>query len=429
MKKKLINSLVILVILCVALIHSCKKEPSLPVVTTQDVFDVTYTTATSGGNVTNDGGASIESRGLCWNTSPDPTTANDISIGGIGVGPFRKSITNLTAGTKYYLRAYATNSAGTGYGNEESFITTPIELPVLTTYPITFLTQTNVKTGGQITAFNGGYVSARGVCWGTTPNPTIELSTRTSENLMYHNFYSNISGLIPGTTYYVRAYATNETGTAYGNEITFTVHIEGTSITDIDGNVYNTVTIGSQIWMAENLRTTRFNNGTPIDNVTNSYWESYHPAYCWYRNDEAGYKSSYGALYNWDVVNQAYGTNVCPAGWHVPTDAEWTELTTYLGGELVAGGKLKEAGTAHWLGPNIDATNESGFTALPGGSSNFNWVFDIIGLSGNWWCSNYTAYNMAYHTLIRSMVSSSGNILRTPGDSRDGYSVRCLRDY
>jgi uncharacterized protein (TIGR02145 family) len=414
--KKLIFIITILVFF-----YSCKKDAALPVLLTQDVFDITYREATSGGNVTNDGGAQVIERGLCWNTSGSPTIDDDFVKGGMGLGPFRKNITALSPGTNYYLRAYATNSAGTGYGNEITFATVQLEVPVLATYPITFTSQTSITTGGYITEENGSHPTKRGVCWNTSPNPTIDLSTRTSDGTLNGNFYSKISGLIPGTTYYLRAYATNDAGTGYGNEFKFTIHIAGTTITDVEENVYNTITIGTQVWMADNLKTTRFNDNTPINLLTNGLLQSNNPAYCWYYNNEAKYKPDYGALYNWNTVLNYTGKNVCPTGWHVPTDKEWTTLTTYLGGESVAGGKMKEPGTVHWLGPNNEATNESGFRALPGGTTNFNWGFNFMGLTGSWWSSD--------QALIRTIYSYYGYIERTSSNQNFGYSVRCLRDY
>jgi uncharacterized protein (TIGR02145 family) len=144
------------------------------------------------------------------------------------------------------------------------------------------------------------------------------------------------------------------------------INVDFFKVSDVDGNTYKVVIIGTQVWMAENLKTTKYSDGTPIPLVTdNTAWSNLTtPGYCWYNNDSATIAQTYGALYNWYTVNTG---NLCPAGWHVPTDAEWTILITYLGGEDVAGGKLKEAGTAHWSSPNTGATNETGFTALPGG--------------------------------------------------------------
>ncbi|MBI5010148.1 MAG: fibrobacter succinogenes major paralogous domain-containing protein, partial [Bacteroidia bacterium] len=137
-------------------------------------------------------------------------------------------------------------------------------------------------------------------------------------------------------------------------------------VSDIDGNVYQTVTIGTQVWMKENLKTTKLNDGIALPNVIdNAAWAALTTTgYCWYNNDATTYKSTYGALYNWYAVNTG---KLCPIGWHVPSDDEWTLLTTFRGGYSVAGGKLKETGTLHWTSPNTGATNETGFTALPGG--------------------------------------------------------------
>jgi uncharacterized protein (TIGR02145 family) len=416
------------IFLVVLLINSCKKD-ELPTLSTQDVTEVTYTTANSGGIVTDDGGSSIVARGLCLNTTGSPTMTDILVKSGSGSGPFKKSITKLTPGTKYYIRAFAQSDAGIGYGNELSFETVAIQVPLLTTYPVIFETQTTINTGGEVLAEYGGFVSERGICWSTTANPTVELSTKTKASLVNGNFYSKITGLTAGTTYYLRAYATNEAGTGYGNEFNFTIHVDGTPVTDVDENIYNTVRIGTQVWMTENLKVTRFNDKTPISLVTSGYWQTVYPAYCWYNNDEAAYKPDYGALYNVYAAIQYYDKNICPTGWHVPDDGEWTTLITYLGGDSVAGGKLKESGTAHWLSPNPDATNESGFTALPGGTTNFNLGFSFVGLSGYWWSSGIGAFNMGTSHIIRAIFSHYNYVLRTNADNNYGYSIRCIRDY
>ena len=196
-----------------------------------------------------------------------------------------------------------------------------------------------------------------------------------------------------------------------------------TTVTDIDGNVYHTVTIGTQVWMVENLKTTKYRNGDPIPNVTaNANWAALTSgAYCWYNNDAATYKSSSGALYNWNAV--ADSRKIAPIGWHVPTDAEWATLTDYLGGLSVAGGKLKDL--AHWQTPNTGATNSTGFTALPGGDRNYDGAFFDSGSGGYWWTSTeYSAANAWHWSMIYDYgVVSRGYYLKVLG-----FSVRCLRD-
>jgi len=198
------------------------------------------------------------------------------------------------------------------------------------------------------------------------------------------------------------------------------------TVTDIDGNVYQTVTIGTQVWMAENLKTTKYRNGDPIPNVMdNAAWGALATgAYCWSNNDAAIYKAAYGALYNWYAV--ADSRNIAPIGWHVPADTEWTTLTTFLGGESVAGGKLKEAGTAHWNSPNTGATNSSGFAARPGDYRYSNGTFGSIGHNGWWWSSPASDASNAWHRYLDYSYAAVGR--GSNYSKQGGFSVRCVRD-
>ena len=199
---------------------------------------------------------------------------------------------------------------------------------------------------------------------------------------------------------------------------------EDNTVTDIDGNVYNTVTIGSQTWMKENLKVIHYRNGDPISKVTNdSAWKSLSTgAYCDYDNKTAN-SITYGKLYNWfTVVNSR---KLCPTGWHVPSDGEWTTLTTFLGGENIAGGKLKESGTTHWLDPNTGATNESFFTAIPGGIRLDFGKFIMIGSYGTWWST--TEYD-TYSAWSRNVYNNHINLDRYNFFKLNGMSVRCVKD-
>jgi uncharacterized protein (TIGR02145 family) len=193
------------------------------------------------------------------------------------------------------------------------------------------------------------------------------------------------------------------------------------SITDEDGNVYTSVTIGTQVWMVENLKTTKYNDGTAIPNVTdNAGWSSSTTtaAYCWYNDDVATYKASYGALYNWYAASTG---KLCPTGWHVPSDTEWATLENYLGGKPVAGGKLKETGTTHWLSPNTGATNETGFTGLPGGVRGDNTpFFSAIGQIGWWWS--------AAESTVWDLTSGNTELGSSGLPQNAGASVRCLKN-
>ena len=196
------------------------------------------------------------------------------------------------------------------------------------------------------------------------------------------------------------------------------------AVTDIDGNVYNAVTIGTQTWMTENLKTTRYRNGDPIPTgLSDTDWENTTSgAFAIYNNDDVN-NTTYGKLYNWFAVSD--NRNLSPAGWHVATDAEWTTLITYLGGESVAGGKLKEAGTDHWNSPNTGATNESGFKALPAGQRGWYGPFNDLRVYGYWWS---TSEGFGGGSWGWSMVNSENIVKRLNYTQLCGFSVRCLKD-
>jgi len=205
----------------------------------------------------------------------------------------------------------------------------------------------------------------------------------------------------------------------------------GSVLTDINGNTYNTVYIGGQLWMAGNLRTTKYNDNTPIPTGhTDGQWAALNTgAYAVYPhatidglNSDAEVLQAYGALYNWYALETG---NLCPTGWHLPSDAEWSELTNYLGGESVAGGKLKEISTTHWFNPNTDATNETGFTALPGGGRFYDGTFGAISIDGYWWSATESNASNAW---CRNMNYHHSNVFRNDRSKSLGFSVRCVRD-
>lgn len=195
------------------------------------------------------------------------------------------------------------------------------------------------------------------------------------------------------------------------------------AVKDIDNNTYKIVTIGTQTWMAENLRVTRYNDGTAIPLVSDpTAWSVLTtPGVTWYNNGEEA--PEYGALYNYYTVADTNSRNVCPEGWHVPSDAEWTSLTDYLGGVSIAGEKMKETGLTHWTALNTGATNESGFTGLPGGYLH-DGMFLLIKMFGAWWSSTESGASAWYRSVDYSTASVSPGLV----DKRSGFSVRCVRD-
>lgn len=598
----------------------------LATITTDTISNVTFNSAKSGGNIINAGGLSVTARGVCWSTSPNPTILNNKTTDSVGIGIYTSNVLGLIPNTTYYVRAYATNSAGTAYGNEISFttlqhiypvydidsngydtvhigtqvwmkqnlkvgryrngITIPIvlhnfgdgsnigercyydydslnnssvygafynwyaintnnlcpigwhvpsdiewkilttflggdsiaggklkattlwnspntgatnetgftalsggsifegssdgnlglrgfwwssteynsyinnvwiismnsyssnlnmgngymrngfsvrcligdsaiqiNLPTISTDSITTITANRATSGGNISSDGGFPILNRGVCWSTNPNPTIDLDTKTLDGNGLGGFTSNLFGLTDAP-YYLRAYATNIAGTAYGNEISFITPANSYKVYDIDSNAYDTVNIGTQIWLKQNLKTSRYNDGSTIPNITdNAAWLGLSTgARCYYNNDSVIYAATYGALYNWHTVNTG---NLCPVGWHVPTDNEWTVLENYLGGSTIAGNKLKEAGTSHWNYSINGTNNETGFTALPGGHRNIYYNYLYKGEGGYWWSSSATNIDYAW---LRSMFWHFNGVNTLSYDKNFGYSVRCLKN-
>ncbi len=408
-----------------------------------DVTAITLTTASSGGIITDNGGGEIIVSGVCWSTVQNPTVNDNKTTIEAVSGTVFSNLSNLTPNTTYYVRAYATNSAGTAYGNQVSFTTrrsiSDSTVPELITTSVTEITVASAVIGYFITTDGGQGIIDKGICWSTNHLPT------TSDRMTSHGSYGEtetfpdiIYGLLPATKYYVRAYAVNAVGTGYGDELSFTTlpvspinfnsDLVYGSIADIDGNLYKTIQVGTQIWMAENLRTAKLNDGTLIPHVTDDLeWEKHStPGYCWYNNDPSSLKDTYGALYNWYTANTG---KICPTGWHVPTNAEWIILSGYLG--IDAGGKMKETGTTSWVNPNTGASNISGFTAIPGGSRALYHLeygystFSYLGYTSSLW--SVTEYNndVGYAARLYS-TASNFNVFRT--GKNEGLSVRCLKD-
>jgi len=204
----------------------------LPVLTTTELLGISINSATAGGNITSDGGASVIARGVCWSTLENPTTNDQKTLNGMGSGIFSSSITGLAPGTRYYIRAYATNSVGTAYGNQLT-ATTLVDFATLTTAEASEVTSSSANCGGNITANGGADITARGLCWSTSQTPTIQ-GSKTTNGTGSGVFTGAISGLAPGTTYFVRAYATNSAGTSYGNEVSFKTQAVLPSIATVD---------------------------------------------------------------------------------------------------------------------------------------------------------------------------------------------------
>jgi uncharacterized protein (TIGR02145 family) len=340
------------------------------------------------------------------------------------------AISDLNQGTTYHFRIKAVNSLGTAYGEDETFTT--LNVPTLSTTHITVITNNSAQSGGSIISSGGAAINLYGVCWSISPNPTVA-DSHSRDGTGTGSFVSNITGLSKVTNYYVRAYAVNSVGTAYGDElsfytgtgpINFNPNLTYRTVSDMDGNVYKTIQIGTQTWMAENLKTTRYRDGTVIP-FADWAWVppdgTYLAGFGWFQNNESAFKDTYGAYYNWTAVNIG---KLCPDGWHVPSTAEYLILDQYLGGGDIAGGKLKEEGTSHWEIPNTSADNSSGFTALPlpGG---YREDFTDAGENGTWWSSTNMDREIAKGVRISHLF---GSFYGEDYFVESGRSVRCLKD-
>jgi len=421
-------------------VPSCEPDKKMAV-ETGSASNVLITTADVSGEII-DIGEGITQHGHCYGKTPGLTTSGTKTELGTktSAGVFTSNLAGLDPETKYYARAYCSHSKETEYGSEIGFTTSSADPPEVTTENVTNVTKTTAACGGNVTSEGGTPVSARGVCWNTSSGPVIS-NNKTTDGTGSGTFTSTLTGLTTNALYYVRAYATNAGGTSYGNERSFYATDE-IMVTDADGNSYFTVTIGAQVWMKENLKTTKHNDGTSIPNVTdNTGWAGLTTgAYCWYNNNASAYKNTYGALYNWYAVNTQ---KLCPAGWHVPGDAEWTTMENYL----IANGynydgtttenKIAKAlaSATNWISSgnagvpgNTDYPvfrNKSGFTAHPGGAREGDGTFTYLGYDANWWSS--TNYNPET-SWMRTLDYENVYLLRYNHEKNLGFSVRCVKD-
>jgi uncharacterized protein (TIGR02145 family) len=406
------------------MVMSFKTLGDTPTITTQSATNVTASSVTLI--------AFINANYLTTNVSFEYGTsiaygtialAAQSSIEGNTISEVRANISGLTAGTTYHFRVKSENPLGVVYGIDMVF-TTFGQAPAISNQEISNLQATSAIIGSKVNAnyllttvtFEYGPTTSYGSSINASPN------TFTGNSPTYVS--AHLSGLNEGTTYHFRTVAINSLGASFGTDMIF-IPSGPVPVADIEGNVYPVIVIGAQTWMAENLRTTKYNDNTDIPLVTdNSGWIALTtPGYCWYNNDMATFKNTYGGIYNFYAVNTG---KLCPSGWHVPSDDEFTTLTNFLGGINVAGGKIKEAGTNHWTSPNTGATNESGFTALPGGQRDESANFIGLGLNGVWWTS--TPYN-SLKPWYRSLGSNVSTIFVGNGSLNiRGFSVRCLRN-
>ena len=431
---------------------------TLPSVTTEKVIAINGTAATSGGDVTSDGGDSVSARGVCWSISSNPTISSAHTVDGSGTGAFASSITGLVPGQTYYVRSYATNTLGTAYGDEITY-TSPT-VPTVITDSIVSITSSTAVAANNITSDGGAPPTARGICYGLSASPTL-VNNYTTDGSGTGTYLSTITGLSPTTMYFTRAYATNIAGTGYDNtpfnfyyddgynwwsvsgEGGFiltaplassydTAHCPGIpTVTDNDGNVYNTIQIGTQCWMKENLRTTTYgsNISIPLGTTTSST-----VAYRYYPDNDSSNVKDYGYLYN----GTAALLTICPAGWHVPTGGELGLLASYaatkssynIGTFVLSLSSKAVASTTGWtnqtqLGPGNTqvGNNVTGFTAMPAGYYESGNYYNIHNYAC-FWSSSYTSN----YIFGRYLYGTSFDFSNTNFQYASARSIRCIKD-
>jgi len=415
-------------IILLSVMAGCKKDKpaTAATLTTATPSNITANTAQIGGAVTSNGGTAITKSGICWALHASPTVGDSITVDGPVSGSFVSPLNNLASNTTYYVRAYAINAVGTGYGSEVNF-TTAKGLATLKTNAISNIVPFSAQSGGNIISDGGAAITDRGICWSTSAHPTTA-NFKFSDKASTASFTDSITPIGSQLVYYVRAYAINSYGTAYGNEVSFTSS-SANAVTDIDGNVYPYITIGTQTWMTRNLKTAHYRNGDSITNGVKGFdWlNNFTGAYSFPNGDSIN-NASLGKLYNIYAVQDS--RNICPVGWHVPSEQEWETLEFFEGMAASDTGKLYLRGTI-------------GMKFLEGGSSGLNlqkggYLYPDVPIVP----SSYDGFNIfgGYHSSTRSAAVGVNNLFfrffnisTDPGQifksySYYGLSVRCVKD-
>ena len=421
------------------LLFACEKfEPKRIIkVKTGTITNVDYASCTAQGSILDIGDNGVTQHGFCWSNSQNPTIADNRKELGpkSSAGNFSGILTELSPNSIYYIKAFAQSYDEVFYGDQMSFVTLALREPTVITTAVHNITQNSAQCGGEVIDDGGAEIKMRGVCWSTITEPTISDSF-TDDGAGIGLFVGDLTGLNPGTTYFVRAYATNTIGTSYGEEISFDTEPPQSGVfNDLrDDHEYNWVRMGELIWMRENL--------AYLPEVSSGITSTTNPCYYVYDYDGSNvteakasdnYKT-YGVLYNWPAAMEA-----CPEGWHLPSDDEWKQLEMFLGMSEDDAGNTGFRGTD--IGSqmsqysfiwddgaleNDPAFGSSEFVALPGGYLSYLYIqFRTIGSDGNWWSMTEFDTNNSWR---RSINYDNTGVQRDYIYKANGLSVRCVRD-
>ncbi len=423
------KALFFLMILPVIGFWSCRKVPEAPTgssmiaVSGTRIDTVKATWAVVSSSIQTAGLKNLKDHGFCWAiTSMPALNSSHLSLGSsLTPGQFTDTLTGLAIHTNYYIRSYVMDDKNfVIYSSQVEFTTLDLTLASVTTDTVTNITSISAQCGGVVTSDGNGTISARGVCWSASGSLSLShcdgFTTDTGKV-----FNSIISGLLSDTSYKVAAYVTNEKGTAYGVIKTFSTKLPcGQAIVLYGSVTYHSVSIGSQCWLKENLNIGTRIAGSQNQNPSDPGIEKY----CF--NDDEANCSVYGGLYQWDEAMRSSVTpgaqGICPNGWHIPSDAEWTVLTTFLGGDSIAGTPMKS--NTGWYN-NGNGTNTSGFTGLPGGYRGNDANFNNLTQLGFFWTSTQGDASDAWN---RKLNYDTAVVTKYDSFKTDGFSIRCIRN-
>lgn len=405
---------------------SSDSDPGItaPSIVTAEATNITLTSATVGVAIESAQPDLITVRGICWSqqANPELNTQSANTQNGSGAGTFDNEMTGLGI-NKYYVRGYTRVGDQVFYGNQV-IVDIRLLTPSIATVKLSNIDLNTVEVETEIVYTHNSPITEKGICWSTGTNPDINTGTKAVDASANLTFSNVIGSLNPWTAYYVRGYAITGLGTFYGAvlQVVIIPTVSYGNVTDIDGNNYRTVVIGTKEWMADNLKVAHYNDGTTISSATQDIFKTTgsgaHIAY----GADAGNVATFGFLYNGYAVSTG---KVCMTGWHVPSPTEWNQLATNLGGLETAGGRMK-AVSSEWTSPNVAADNESGFSGLPGGSycrvcSSNSGIFADLGTDGYWWSSSAGTFFYLTNDLASMRAKGTANI-------NDGLSVRCVKN-
>ncbi len=407
-------------------LFSCDKEPSAPIVKTEWLRETSLFGVKVVGNVKDDGGDKNTERGICYGTRPLPDLSDNVLKADVnGYGAFAFEIEDLKKGSSFYFRAWARNSAGLSFGEVVGFSTS--DVPSVTTADPSEITGATAFTGGNVISDGGKPISERGICFDTVPEPDISDNLTLAAEASKGEFTVKLIDLYPSKKYYYRAYAKNAAGVGYGETKTFVttvLYAAGDSIFDQEGTKYPTIKILGKRWMAANLKTSKYRDGTAVTSIiSNTEWPTNTTGACCIYDNTPANNGVYGKLYNWYTTVNA--KNLCPTGWKVPSDSDWENLITYLGDVTKAGLKMRTTGTSLWTAPNEGATNSSGFSGVPGGSRSYFGGYGFKGTAAYFWTSD--EQNSGY-AKFRSLNYDNPTVTDGYDAKKVGMSIRCIEE-